>query len=127
MQGEVMKEEFTPFQLAMQSIGLRPADLAELQFYNITVKGQEQEILKKRQNLMNLYGLAFMSNDDEAMETALDKIDRFNDNYPDVRIPMSSINDSVRERMKKSSQTDHGLYLDKKLRNVLDKYSYAKQ
>lgn len=127
LQGEVMKEEFTPFQLAMQSIGLRPADLAELQFYNITVKGQEQEILKKRQNLMNLYGLAFMSNDDEAMETALDKIDRFNDNYPDVRIPMSSINDSVRERMKKSSQTDHGLYLDKKLRNVLDKYSYAKQ
>jgi len=127
LQGETLKEEFSPFELAMQSIGLRPADLAELQFYNITIKGQEQEILKKRQNLMNLYGLAFMSNDDEAMDTALDKIDRFNNNYPDVNIPMKSLNESVKERLKKSSQTDHGLYLDKKLRGVLDKYSYAKE
>ena len=127
LQGETMLEELSPFELAMQSIGLRPAQLAELQFYNITVKGQEQEILKKRQNLMNLYGLAFMASDDDAMETALDKIDRFNNNYPDVNIPMKSLNDSVRERLKKSSQTDNGLYLDKKLRNVLDKYSYAKQ
>ena len=99
LQGETMMEEFSPFQLAMQSIGLRPAELAELQFYNITVKGQEQEILKKRQNLMNLYGLAFMSDDDEAMEVALYKIDRFNNNYPDANIPMQSINDSVREQI----------------------------
>jgi hypothetical protein len=127
LRGDVMKEEFSPFELAMQSIGLRPADLAELQFYNITVKGQEQEILKKRQNLLNLYGLSFMSNDDEAMDVAMEKIDRFNNNYPDARIPMDSLNDSVRERLKKSSQTDHGLYLDKKLRGVLDKYSYAKE
>jgi predicted ester cyclase len=127
LRGDVMKEEFSPFELAMQSIGLRPADLAELQFYNITVKGQEQEILKKRQNLLNLYGLSFMSNDDEAMDVAMEKIDRFNNNYPAARIPMDSLNDSVRERLKKSSQTDHGLYLDKKLRGVLDKYSYAKE
>ena len=40
---------------------------------------------------------------------------------------MKSLNASVKERMDKSSQTDHGLYLDKKLRNVLDKYSYAKE
>jgi hypothetical protein len=127
MQGETMLEELSPFELAMQSIGLRPAQLAEMQFYNITVKGQEQEILKKRQNLMNLYGLAFMANDDEALDTALDKIDKFNGNYPDVNIPMKSLNESVKERLKKSDQTEHGLYLDKKLRNVLDKYSYARE
>lgn len=127
LQGETMMEDVSPFALAMQSIGLRPAQLAEMQFYNITVKGQEQEILKKRQNLMNLYGLAFMSNDDEAMDKALDKIDRFNNNYPDVDIPIKSLNESVKERLKKSDQTDHGLYLDKKLRDVLDKYSYTKR
>lgn len=126
LQGETMVEDVGPFHLFMQSLGIRPADVAELQLYNIRVKGQEQKVLKKRQELLNLYGLAFMASDSDTVDKALDKIDEFNDEHPSVQIPMASLTRSVKERLKKSTQTDHGLYVDKRLRDTLDRYDYAK-
>jgi hypothetical protein len=108
----------------MQGLGLRSQELAERQYYNITVKGQEQEILKKRQNLLNYYGLTFMSNDIEANEEAFEKIMEFNDKHPSVRIPADSITGSIIERMKKSAQTENGLYIDKRLRESLTRQNY---
>lgn len=126
LQGEVMVEDVGPFSLLMQSLGLRPSEVAELQLYNIKIKGQEQKVLKKRQQLLNLYGVAFISGDSDATDKAMDKIDEFNDEHGSVRIPMDSITRSVKEKLKKSSQTDHGLYIDKRLRGTLDRYDYAK-
>ena len=126
MKGEVMVEDVGPFSLFMQSLGLRPAEVAELQTYNIKIKGQEQKILKKRQDLLNLYGLAFMSGDFNTADTALDKIDEFNERNPSVAIPVDSILRSIEQRLEKSSVTDHGLYVDERLRGTLDRYKYAK-
>ena len=75
--GDPLVEEIGSFDLLMQSLGLRPADIAERQYYNITKKGQEQAILKERQNLLNLYGITFMSGDLEGNEKALDNIMKF--------------------------------------------------
>ena len=126
IKGEVMVEDVGPFSLFMQSLGLRPADVAELQTYNIKIKGQEQKILKKRQDLLNLYGLAFMSGDFDTTDTALDKIDEFNERNPSVAIPVDSILRSIEQRLEKSSVTDHGLYVDERLRGTLDRYKYTK-
>ena len=104
----------------MQSIGLRPADVAEIQFKNIVRKGQEQEVLKERQNLLNLYGIAFMANDSDTLEKAYERIDKFNAKHPSVWIPAKTLTTSIKERMTKSAQTEHGLYIDKRLRGVLD-------
>jgi hypothetical protein len=60
MSGDPLMEDVSPFHLMAQSLGLRSADLSEIQFYNTNIKGQEQAILKQRQNLLNLYALAFM-------------------------------------------------------------------
>ena len=120
MRGDKLVESITPFEVFIQSLGFRPADIAEIQYYNITKKAQEQEILKERQNLLNLYGLAFMSNDGEAFEKALEKIFKYNDKHPTTAIPMSSLNRSVRQRLEKSSQAEHGLIVDKRLQNLLD-------
>ena len=124
MRGDPLMEEVGPFYLFMQSLGLRSAELAEIQFYNITIKGQEQAILKERQNLLNLYALAFMANDSDTLDKAYDKIDKFNDKNPAVFIPADSMSKSITERLKKSSQTDHGLYIDPKLEGVLRKHTY---
>ena len=83
-------------------------------------KGQEQAVLKERQNLLNLYGLGFMSNDFDTTQKALDKIIKFNTKHPTIGIPIGSINRSVRERLTKSALTDHGLYLDKRMRGLLN-------
>jgi hypothetical protein len=120
LRGDKLVEEVTPFEVFVQSLGFRPADIAEIQYYNITKKGQEQEILKERQNLLNLYGMSFMGNDSEAFETALEKIFKYNDKHPTTAIPLDSLNRSVKQRLEKSSQAEHGLIVDKRLKHLID-------
>tara|TARA_R110000868_G_scaffold405062_1_gene683978 strand:- start:5886 stop:13121 length:7236 start_codon:yes stop_codon:yes gene_type:complete len=116
LQGEIMKKEFTPFELMMQSLGIRPADLAEIQFRNIKVKGQEQEILKKRNNVLNIFGLTVMTNDEKGTQKAIEQIIKFNAKYPTLAIDVDTIVKSIEGKYEKSAQTDHGLYIDPKLR-----------
>jgi hypothetical protein len=120
LRGDTLVEDVGSFSLLMQSIGLRPADVAEIQFTNIVRKGQEQEVLKERQNLLNLYGIAFMANDSDTLEKAYERIEKFNTKHPSVWIPAKSLTTSIKERMTKAAQTEHGLYIDKRLRGVLD-------
>jgi hypothetical protein len=124
LRGDMLTEDPSAFILMMQGLGLRSQELAERQYYNITVKGHEQAILKERQNLLNYYGLTFMANDVENNSEAFDKIMEFNDKHPSVRIPADSITGSIIERMKKSSQTENGLYIDKRLRESLTRQNY---
>lgn len=116
LQGDIMQKEFTPFELMMQGLGIRPADLAEIQFRNIKVKGQEQEILKKRQNVLNIFGLTIMTNDEEGTQAAIEKIIKFNAKYPTLAIDVDTLFKSIEGKFEKSAQTDHGLYVDPKLR-----------
>ena len=123
--GDVLMNELGPFELVMQSLNVRPAKLAEIQYYNITVKGQEQAVQKERQNLLNLYALAFMANDSDTLDTVYDKIDEYNDKHPSLDIPSKSLSSTIKEHMKKSAETEHGLYIDKKLRGVIDAHDYT--
>jgi hypothetical protein len=116
LQGDIMQKEFTPFELMMQGLGIRPADIAEIQFRNIKVKGQEQEILKKRQNVLNIFGLTIMTNDEEGTQAAIEKIIKFNAKYPTLAIDVDTLFKSIEGKFEKSAQTDHGLYVDPKLR-----------
>jgi hypothetical protein len=124
LKGDPLMEDMGPFLLMMQSLGIRSAELADRQYYNITKKGQEVEILQRRTNLLNGFAISFMSNDPEGFDKALDKIQEFNEKYPSVRIPMSSLTRSIKERLEKSSQTEHGLFLDPRLREQLLNETY---
>jgi hypothetical protein len=119
LSGDPLMEDMGSFLLLMQSLGIRSAELAERQYYNITKKGQAEEIRVRRTNLLNGFAISFMSNDAEGVDKALDKIMEFNDKYPSVRIPMKSISRSIKERLEKSAQTDHGLFIDPRLRDIL--------
>lgn len=120
LKGDPLMEDMGPFLLMMQSLGIRSAELAERQYYNITKKGQEVEIINRRTNLLNGFAITFMSNDPEGFDRALKKIMEFNEKYPSVGIPAASLSRSIQERMKKSAQTDHGLYIDPRLRHLLN-------
>jgi hypothetical protein len=124
LRGDMLTENDSPFILMMQALGLRSAELAERQYYNITIKGQEQAILKQRQNVLNYYGLTFMANDVDANQEAFDKIMEFNMKHPTVAIPAGSITSSIINRMKKSAQTDYGLYIDPRLKAQLSEQDY---
>lgn len=120
LDGDPLMEDMGPFLLMMQSLGIRSAELAERQYYNITKKGQVIEITKKRDNLLNGFAITFMSNDPEGLTTAIDKIVEFNGKHPTMRIPVKSLIRSINDRMEKSAQTDHGLYVDPRLRQLLN-------
>jgi hypothetical protein len=125
LKGDPLMEDMGPFYLMMQSIGLRNAELAERQFYNIQIKGQEQAVLKERTNLLNLFALGFMSGDSEVADKALDKIFKFNDKHPSSSIPAETIIKSIQNRIKKSGETDSGLFIDRKMRGVLGGTNYV--
>jgi predicted ester cyclase len=120
LRGDPLVENVGPFDLFMQSLGFRPAEIAEIQYYNIQKKGQEQEILKKRQNLLNLYGASFMSSDAEGVQKALEKMLKFNEQHPAMAIAATSLNRSVKQRLQKSTQAQHGLILNKRMAYLLN-------
>ena len=124
LKGDPLMEEMGPFYLLMQSLGIRNAELAERQFYNIQIKGQEQAVKKERDNLLNLFALGFTSGDSDTAEKALDKIYKFNDKHTSMAIPADAITKSILNRLKKSAETDNGLYIDKKMRGVLGDTDY---
>jgi hypothetical protein len=125
LKGDPLMEDMGPFYLMMQSIGLRNAELAERQFYNIQIKGQEQAVQKERTNLLNLFALGFMSGDSDVADKALEKIYKFNSKHPSSSIPADTIIKSIENRMKKSAETDSGLYIDRKMRGVLGGTNYV--
>ena len=119
LSGDLLTENDTPFTLLMQSAGLRSQELSERQYYNITVKGQEQAVLKERQNLLNYYALTFMSNEYVANREAFDKMMEFNKKHGKVAIDADTIINSLFNRYVKKAETDHGLYIDERMRSSL--------
>jgi hypothetical protein len=120
LKGDPLAQDIGPMDLLMQSLGFRPAEIAEIQYYNITKKGQEQAILKERQNLLNLFGISFIANDADANEKAFEKIMKFNDKHPSSAIPARSLIKSIKERATKAAKAQHGLHIDKRLQGLID-------
>jgi hypothetical protein len=119
MAGDKIVDEFSPFDLAMQSLGFRTSELAERQYFNITKKGQAERITKKRTEALNLFGLNFMTNDSDGVEKALNQIIEFNEKHPTAAIDVDGIISSIEKKMEKSAKTDQGLYIDDKLRHIV--------
>jgi len=117
--GDDLVEEFTPFELAMRAAGFRTAELAERQYFNITKKGQAEGIDKKRDQVLNYFGLTFISNDADGTEEAMEQIIKFNDRHPTKAIDVDGIISSIEKKLEKSALTDSGLYIDPKLRHIV--------
>ena len=120
LKGDPLVESVGPMDLLMQSLGFRPALIAEIQYYNITKKGQEQAVLKERQNLLNFFAISFIANDSDTNEKAFDKMMKFNSKHPSMAIPADSIIKSITERMTKSAQAQHGMHIDKRMQGLID-------
>lgn len=118
--GDYMVKDFTPFELFAQSLGIRSAELAEIQEFNIKKKGQEQGILKERQQILNLFALSFMSGDAETNKKSFENIMKFNAKHPLKAFDAEGLISSIQKRMEKSAQTEHGLYIDPKLQQLVN-------
>ena len=111
--GGLYPEQFTTWQLAMQSIGLQPEKLAQAQKAAIQAKTYQQKILDRRNSLLNRL---WMDRGTPSYPDALDKANEFSLKYPEVAIDGDAITKSFDARAEAKAQAEAiGAKLDEKL------------
>ena len=116
--GDVLINDFTATELAMQAIGLQPERLAQKQKAAIAMKQKEQKILNERSAIMDR--LWMERDNDSGFESALDRASEFSRKHPAKAITAKNIQDSFEKRAKASAEAEAvGAKIDKKLRGEL--------
>ena len=98
LSGDELIPDFSATEIIGQALGFSPERLAQKQKANIEMKGAEQEILKKHQDLLNAYFMAFDTADADKQERILNKILKFNNANPGAAITAKSLRESIKRR-----------------------------
>lgn len=118
--GDVLIDDFTATELAMQAIGLQPERLAQKQKAAIAMKQKEQKILDERSAIMDRL---WMERDNpEGYEAAVERAVEFNSKRKDPKmiITPKKIRESFEKRAKLKSEAEVvGAKIDKRLRSEL--------
>jgi hypothetical protein len=117
IRGNVLIDDLGIGEVASQAIGFSPERLAQKQKANIEMKTAEQNILQRRQSLLNAYFMAFDNQDSDMMERVSEKILRFNKSNPTVGIKGDNLSRSIRDkyRQRMLAQMTGGMNINKKL------------
>jgi hypothetical protein len=117
IRGNVLVDDLGIGEVASQAIGFAPERVAQRQKANIEMKTAEQDILQKRQSLLNAYFMAFDNQDSDMLERVSEKISRFNKSNPAVGIKGSNLSRSIRDkyRQRMIAQLTGGMNINKKL------------
>jgi hypothetical protein len=117
LKGNVLVDDLGIGEVVGQSIGFAPERLAQRQKANIEMKTAEQDILNRRQDLLNAYFMAFDTQDSDFLDRTMEKITRFNKANPAVGIRGSNLSRSVRDKYRQRliSQLTGGMNINKKL------------
>lgn len=117
LSGDELIPDFSVGELAGQALGFSPERLAQKQKANIEMKGAEQEILKKHQDLLNAYFMAFDAGDNAMKNRIIDKILKFNAANPGSAIYPENLQASVERRYMQRyvASGTGGAHINKKL------------
>jgi hypothetical protein len=123
--GDVLVDNFTATELAMQAIGLQPDRLAQKQKAAISMKQKEQKIKDARTAIMNRLWLE--RDNPEGYSDALDRAIEFSEKYPALAITGDKINKSFQKRARRAAEAEiFGADIDKKLRpEIMDMGEFA--
>lgn len=121
LKGNVLIDDLGIGEVVGQSIGFSPERLAQRQKANIEMKTAEQELINKRQALLNAYFMAFDTQDSAFLDRTMEKITRFNKSNPTMGIKGANLSRSVRDKYRQRllSQLTGGMNINKKLINEL--------
>lgn len=125
--GDVLINDFTATELAMQSIGLQPERLAQKQKAAIAMKQKEQKILDERAAIMDR--LWMERNNESGFESALERAIEFSRKHPGKAIKPANIQESFEKRAKAAAEAEAmGAKIDKKLRGeIMDMGGFAEE
>jgi hypothetical protein len=117
LKGDVLIDDFGAGEVISQALGFSPERLAQKQKANIEMKTAEQEIMMKRQALLNAFFMSMDNSDDSLREKTINKIIRFNASNPGMAITSKNLTSSVlnRYRQRALAQITGGMNVQKKL------------
>ena len=111
------KEDFTMAQLAAQMMGFRTTGLAQVMNNNFAIQQMVNGLKNERAGLMKQLDIAIQSDNDQNVEDVLDSIFDFSARYPTYEIKPKEIAASLKAREKIRTQSEAGLYLDKRAKD----------
>jgi hypothetical protein len=105
-----------------QALGFTPERLAQRQKSNIEMKTAEQNILNRRQALLDAFFMAFDNDDETMIDRVLEKVSKFNGTYGEIAITPDKLQKSVKTRYKQRAMAEMtgGMPLNKKLISTLE-------
>ena len=114
--GNTIMDDFTTAEVIGQGLGFTPERFAQKQKSNFEAKTADVEINEKKARLMNAYFLAIDNDDNSLLDKTLDKIDQFNDTYPDKGITRETLQSSIKGKYKNREMAEEtgGINIPKK-------------
>ena len=123
MKGDPIVEEVNTYQSFLRAIGYAPTEVARQLEENTAIRAVESQATMSRKRLLNRFALAVHENDYDAIEDIESAIERFNEKYPGYEITGQTLTQSLRSRDAASAETEHGLRINKRIRDVYERAS----
>jgi hypothetical protein len=130
LRGDVVKEDFNPWNLLAQGAGFAPAELAQRYDANRAIKNIETRILDRRERLINRWWLARRTGDQEGVQEAMAAIGRFNQSSaiatnPRARITPATLLASTQARRRYSQRAEGGIIVDQRLGRLPERVRFG--
>ncbi len=117
IKGNELVGDVTGYEALIQGLGFSPERVAQRQKSNIEMKNAEQNILNRRQALLDGFFMSVDNGDDDMRERVIDKVAKFNAANPGVAISSKNLTNSIKTRMKLRAMAEAtgGMTINKKL------------
>ena len=110
----IARSDYTTGMMIAQIIGFRSDKLANMQKLGFELTAIEQKINFKRSEIMNIANRVFMKENDADIDDVMDKIIKFNSQYPAYAITMDNLIDSLMKRAEQRGMSKSGVILSEK-------------
>lgn len=123
--GAPIVDDISAYSAFMQIFGFSNAELSEAYARAGSMKTAEKAIQGRRTALLDLHFLAKNAGDTDMLAEIDDKIQGYNESYPQNKISRDTLNRSYRGHMQRIEDSVNGVYLNKKLKAQLMEAEYG--
>lgn len=111
--GNAIVENVAPQDIAKQALGFTPAEIADRRARNTFQMNEQTRIHEEKSQALRGAAKARMAG--EGQETAQEKVEHYNERFPEARIKAKSIKTEVKRMRSKADRMEYGVDLDGKL------------
>jgi len=120
--GELIIDDISSYNIAMQVIGFSPANLSNVYEEIGMKKDFERKVMAQRSKLLNKYDMARRAGDSDLLIETLEEIGEYNEKRkdPKAKITQDTLSRSVRAREAAERDSVNGVRFNKNLRTEID-------